>query len=241
MAFRHKLRTRRHPRRNRRRRHRGSYGFAPSRWSPSVAVCPDKQWVKLRYAENITLQSATLVDGRVFRLNGPGDPNATAPLVGLQPTGYDQWTAMYTRYWVTSATMSLKIAPVDPSLPGAVFRNVNFVAFPSPYGVIPSDIETALTKARSKRRIINYNTGLTSLSLSATTKSITGNGWNSTQTAPIDSATNPWPIEQAYFIFLMQPFDKVTPSDVDVQVTIDYNIMFYNRRNIGDIPPSSSA
>lgn len=91
-------RARRTPKSSRRTR----FTIQPSAIADSVSV-------KLLYYTQHNVNQLTVVDGPqhyVYSLNDPRDPYWH--LGGAQPTGFDQWMSMYTRYRVSACTMNVQ-------------------------------------------------------------------------------------------------------------------------------------
>lgn len=77
--------------------------------SNSLLGVPQRRRVKMRYIEEISIQSSLSPVAYYFRANSLYDPNLTG--VGHQPMYYDQWTQWYSRYVVKNVTA--KIRPIQ--------------------------------------------------------------------------------------------------------------------------------
>lgn len=86
-------------------------------------INPDRIWVKLKYVRHYNESSSSLADGiHVFRANSVYDPDATG--TGGQPTGFDQWTAIYKRFYVAASKIKCYAINMDDD-------PVMFALFPS--------------------------------------------------------------------------------------------------------------
>lgn len=87
----------------------------PYRGRLTLSGFPDRKMVKLRYVDSdVTLDAgAGLVQSKTFSCNSLFDPDITS--VGHQPMGYDQWSAIYQRYTVLSAKITVRNNPIGVS------------------------------------------------------------------------------------------------------------------------------
>lgn len=110
---------------------------------------------KLRYHEDIGFSSVSgAVSGNVMRANSLFDPNETG--VGHQPLYFDQFSAVYNRYQVYAATITVVFSPVTETaatsdwLVGIVGQSTNTV------GAVPS---TLCEQGHAKWAVINGRNG----------------------------------------------------------------------------------
>lgn len=75
----------------------------------SVVGTPTGMRMSMKYATHVQLSSGMLpYDEHVFRAFSIFDPDQTG--VGHQPLGHDQWAALYTRYRVLGAQITVKFS-----------------------------------------------------------------------------------------------------------------------------------
>lgn len=85
-------------------------------------LCPDQMFVQLEYTDTVAL-SAAFADQRTYAFNDLYDPNVTG--VGAQPVGFDQWSSLYGRYFVTGCRFTTELHNLSAAVP------VIIVAYPS--------------------------------------------------------------------------------------------------------------
>jgi len=74
----------------------------------SVRVVPDRMRVKLRYTDQGTFGTLTTgVGTQVYRLNSVFDPDFTS--TGAQPSGFDQWGGFYNYYRVWACNVTVQV------------------------------------------------------------------------------------------------------------------------------------
>lgn len=89
------------------RRRRSTNASVPR---PLLGGFPETKIVKLRYAENITLNPGlTTVDSHAFRLNSIYDPDMTG--TGNRPRWSSTWDTIYKKYTVIGAKITVTAAP----------------------------------------------------------------------------------------------------------------------------------
>lgn len=74
------------------------------------ATLPPAVCVRLKYAQEISINSATEVGNASFRINSIFGPDSSGG--GHQPKGFDQWAAFYNRFIVYHARMTCTIIPI---------------------------------------------------------------------------------------------------------------------------------
>ena len=91
----------------RRKRTRRTYKKRYARRTRHVKLgFPSSRVVKLRFVQQFKLDAtADIAAVKGFRANGPYDPQLAAG--GLQPLGYDQWTAFYDHYVVLGSMIKV--------------------------------------------------------------------------------------------------------------------------------------
>lgn len=111
---------------------RRRYKSSPRR--PILSGFPPSKLVKLRYVDStLTLNPAAgLTQTIAYRANSVYNPYF--PAGGHQPMGFDQWAAIYTRYVVVGAKITVTPTPVS-----------NTAIIPGYFGVVLSTSSTPLS------------------------------------------------------------------------------------------------
>ena len=110
---------------------------------------PSKMFVKLRYAQLLT-STAAGVNDQDFRLNSLFDPDAEG--AGQQPQGFDELSALYTRYRVYACKTRVTYVNNDSD-------TVEVITLPSTGATDYSDIQDALTAPRAKSTTLTATGG----------------------------------------------------------------------------------
>lgn len=155
MPRRYRKRQNRRPRRypNRRYRRRKNYrNRQQSRMVPITTGLPDATYMKLKYTSFITL-AGTPTASYVFAGNSCYDPDVTS--TGLQPLGFDQWSAFYERYLVYGSSIKVHFLNNNNAAP-----NANILL-----NVTPTDDNVARTYREwdnypfNRSKMVGLNTG----------------------------------------------------------------------------------
>lgn len=209
----------------RRRRHYKKKGYSKSLAYPSVALCVDKQFVKLRYAEIIT--HTLPIQDTVFYLNQHTDCNVTAGGVGKYARGAAQWNAFYNKAYVTSSKFTVKC--ISNGAPGTTA--IQCTIYPSNTSNQQAVSMAAQERSRRKTTIINATSDTKILSHKASTKSILGNNresdWN--------FICNPTgvvvgPAETGFWHVVTELVSGAGPTPTLLMVEIEYNVCFFDRK-----------
>lgn len=106
---------------------------------------PDRLFVKLKYTENLVLTTAGGNTHYVYSGNSVFDPNVTGG--GSQPMGYDEYSALYTRYNVHSCAIRVTAASTD-----AVPTYITLLPHADSSGF--ADLRTSIAHPNSRWKII---------------------------------------------------------------------------------------
>jgi hypothetical protein len=187
-------------------------------------IVPDHYYTHLNYDEfSLTILSTAATGIYVYRGNCCFDPNFTG--VGAQPVGFDQLTALWSRFKVHGSRIEVKLIQctqiaalsVTPSLVSSTPSSMQ-VSLQTPYNVnmmIPSTVPTnnlKLTKYIETRKIFGYP--------------------NIFQDDVFAGSGSSSPNHVFFWVLNAATFDEVTTATMRVNVKITYDIEFYNRVNL---------
>ncbi len=194
---------------------------------------PKSKLVRLRYVDEVKLDAPSgLTTFHNFMANGIYDPDVTG--TGHQPLAHDEWSAIYDRYTVVGAKIS--VTPVATDASGHV---------PGYYGVVTIDSDDAASLAvlgTSELLEQKYST-MTPKTFGSTISNPAQDGHTSTVTATFSSKK--WfgsksitgsggaysanfgasPAEQAYFGVYTAAINGNNPDGVTFNVVIDYIVL----------------
>lgn len=205
----------------------------PRRLRPTNTIVPASKVVKLRYVDFITLDPAagTSAVRNIFRANSVFDPNQTG--VGHQPLGFDQWSVFYDNYIVIGARCKATFMSQSTSIQGSAV-----------VGVILTDSTASLPIATTIMEQPNSKFALMTNMDANQKKTVTKNfsakkffGLQSVKDnrATIGAAVTADPTEEALFSVYAASYDSaatIDPSSIKVSVTIDYIVMFTERKTL---------
>ncbi len=190
---------------------------------------PDQLWTTLRYVANPELTPAGLSVGNIFRVNSVYDPDQTG--IGGQPRYYDQLSAMYNRYTVTSARVvcrastqsgaacDLLITATNDSIPAVTDFGG---AFEQPF-------------RSNMLRMAPVTSGRTTGTISKTFSMAALRGLPTRQILADDNfsaLTTTNPATQSY-IGVLASSPSTSATNVNVWVEISYRVRFFDRKIIG--------
>jgi len=217
-----------------RRRRRKKY--SPRR-RLTLSGFPQSKTVRLKYVDTgLTLDAfSSLSTSHIYRANSCFDPDYTSS--GHQPMGYDQWSAIYSKYVVLGARLKMIYTP-------ALSTNVT----PAMFGITFSTDASPLSNYSSLDNILESK--LTSQSV-RTAGSTTANGSNVTQSvtkyfsakkffgsvyigdgSSHSAETGSDPSQQAYFGCWAASIDGNNPGSLSFRVEIEYIVQFKEPRNL---------
>lgn len=190
-----------------------------------VSVIPDKLFCKLKYSQFFSLTSAG-VNRQVFRGNSLFDPDLTG--IGHQPRGFDEWSALYTRYKVHASSIKITAVCVD--------SNVNVLnvvpAVTSDLSVTAISWEDLTEMPYAKYRYMapgNVGVSRTIVSHFASTKSIRGEKILDDDYSALIT-TNPQ--KEWHWHVAVSQFDNVSNPAVSIICEIIYHCEFFRRKNL---------
>ncbi len=196
---------------------------------PYPAITPDQVFVKLKYNTAINLVSGTgTFISHTFRGNGLFDPDQSG--AGGQPRGYDQWSAMYTRYTGLACKITVRVIPHvnqgGPCILGVVPTDTS-----SPF----TDIESIIESPYSKTAMLNNKTvSPQTMTASLTTKRKFGYHTGILQEDDLSANVTALPAEQWYWFLGFENIPQPTNLDVTVDVQLEYSVRFFDRKDLGN-------
>lgn len=186
---------------------------------------PDSVTLTLKYFETVTMTSLTTTSAwdYLFRLNSPFDPNFTG--TGYQPAGFDQWSALYSKYRVNSAEWRVGVIPSD----GAY--GLNFCCIERGESTLDGNFYNLAMEPRSKVGFIGTR-GAPPMTLTGgvTIRDIFGVTAIEYKDDDYAALISTNPANQAYlYLKCVQPGGEVPTADTQVMVEIRYNVTFFAR------------
>ncbi len=208
-----------------RRRRRAPRRGAPSAVMPmrmpieTSTIAPPYVDVKLVYSDLTSVSLITFGD-RTFALNGLFDPNISG--VGVQPTGFDQWMAIYNRYLVTAAVMTVEYF----NLATGVLSEL--IIFPSASGTAIPSASAAVDLPYAKRNATSGTAGKPYTRVRLQMPDIASYlGRPLTESTLYGTiAANPGTV--AYGHVVVSSVDGVTNLNGYYRVTIQYSVRFFS-------------
>lgn len=185
---------------------------------------PDRLLVKLKYAELIRMTGLT-AQSFVFRGNSCFDPNQSG--VGAQPNGFDEWSALYTRYRVFASKIKCNVVNQDAAA-GAMF-----VLMPSDSLAPIATINSTAGNAYVKTLVLGCATGNDKGVVSSYMSTKAMRGENISQEDDYSALTTANPAKQWYHILQVNSIDQsITSVDIGVFVEIVYYTEFFRRKQL---------
>lgn len=212
----------------RRRRRRAYVGSSPTVNALSTSPFPTRYKVNMRYVDNININpGATLTSEYVYCVNGIYDPDITG--VGHQPTGFDQLMPFYDHYVVIGSVMT------------ATFSTRN-TAVKTIAGVTVKDSLSGITDYREM--VEQGNTKYAVLGIGDSSKGIRTFRYPVNpskflgRSKPLSDdqlkgSSSANPTELCYYHLWVTSLDGGDPTPVDVQVKIDYTVIFIEPKTVG--------
>ncbi len=196
--------------------------------TPGTSGIPDSMRTTLIYKELFSVTAATPVVNLAYRGNGMFDPNTQ--LGGHQPRYFDQFSALYQKYRVDSSRLTAKVinvsgtsalmygfAPLTEILTYTTWEDfaelprVNICPEPVPiaqrYGV-------ELAQKQTTSRVL----GVSKIQLE-----------DDDYGAPVTAD----PVHQWYWNLFLSTMDATNVASFMVEITVEYNAIFYDRIKIG--------
>lgn len=212
------------------RRYKNAHGkktyqrFAPSRWSPSISLCPDRMFVRLRYSEtlNFTQGGPGVVVDNIFRGNCHIDCNVSAPGPGFSAYGAQQWSTFYGRCYATASSLRIKAITDQDNV-------VQVTTFPSNSFAPVASSQLAAQRPRKRATLTSQFADIKTLSNRASTKAIIGENRTSQMNYNSDTATQVYPVADWYWHIVTETEAGVAGPMV-ILVELDYNVLFFDRK-----------
>lgn len=221
--------------RRRRPRHK-FYGyrgkFAPSIWRSPVSLCPDRMFVKLRYAEtkNYVQQPNTL--DNIYRGNCHIDCDVGSAGVGFSAYGAEQWSTFYGRAYVTSSSIRVRaISTGENTVSVSLFPSNSFTPVQSPF--------LAAQRPRNRTKILGKETDPRTLQQHASTKAIVGEARNEFMNYSTD--TGPGAVFPAtdWYWHVVTSLIQGAPGQMILLIEVEYNVVLFDRlQSLGPISTS---
>ncbi len=212
-------------------RNGNSYSRKPKRAKPAFTVIrnvvPDKQMIKLRYHELVTLNPAIgSTATNVFKANGMFDPNTTG--AGHQPMGFDQFIGiLYNHFTVVGSKITVAFAS-ESTAAQTVVVGVALKSSPVVTAVSAGLLEQArthwdyLSNLSSGRAIQNVSSTLSTKDFMGVKDPIDEQDLRGTAAAD--------PVELAHYHVFAAPFDNVADiGEIHARVTIEYTAVLTER------------
>lgn len=221
--------------RPRRQRNRNGYdrpnvkGQARVRNRTSTGVgeyFPDRTRVRLTYEDYREFSPLAAFGSYVFSGNSAYDPDVTN--VGRQPTGFDQYSAIYTRYRVFGSDIKISFVNVETK------HAINVALLPTKSSSALMDYGTYAALPYVKTALLGTTGGMDRSSLLSNMSTQKINGITGTFNDLSYSAfVNGNPAERWYWQYFMESSDHVTVILVAVIVRIVYDVEFFARDDTG--------
>lgn len=197
-------------------------------------IAPDRARVKLKYIQTVGMNSYLgALDTQEFWGNGVYDPDKTG--TGSQPTGYDQWAALYDKYTVVAS--SIKTYVVDVQGDGGDNETLLLAILPvTENSFTPTDINEVAALPYGKFAQIYPQTDGNPGAPSNTVRSYmsTEKIFGLVERAALiernfSSATTASPNQGWYWTIFMQSANGTTSNQPDVYFEITYHVEFSDR------------
>lgn len=185
------------------------------------SAMPDTMFVKLKYAEYITMTNVAGQGSYVFAMNGLYDPNITG--TGHQPMAYDEWSAFYDQYQVLSSKIYCRILPPDTNTTGVCI-------YPSRDGTLPNNYADAREQPYSRSKWSQNQSTKQSISNYMSIKKLEG---RITSSVNYTATINTNPSAERYWIIFCESPTGTAINDIIFDVQLTYYVKFYGRKSLG--------
>lgn len=212
------------------RKSKAKYRSGPSMCRMPSLVVGDMTGTKLKYEARIELASVAGAGiSHQFSGNSVFDPDLTG--VGVQPLGYDQWSALYDRYRVNGSAIKVRFIAIGID---AATNSWEVCLVPSPVTTTFSSMDAARASPYSIGTAKNMEQQGGYLRNYMSTAKIEG---VSKTTVRVDdefsSIVSSNPTEQWAWNVIGQPADRSTSASLIAFVSITYYVTFYSRKRLG--------
>jgi len=194
----------------------------------TISCFPASRSTQLRYCDAVSNFTSTngAITEYFMSCNSLFDPNRTAS--GHQPMGFDQWSALYNQYYVTSARIKIKLladqANTAPCIVGIYLTDGTSTPYTSASEFIEAKKGVYKMFAHSGSREVN-------LSYPFNAKKyfdVNDIKDNTKLQAPITAS----PAEEAFFVIWYSTLDGTTET-ANMMITVDYNSHFTEPKDLG--------
>lgn len=201
------------------------------KYSPGITTIPDRQPVTFKYSQVFNLTTGSAPTALIWGGNVVNDPDISSGSSGLLPSGYHEWLSLYQK--LTCSSSKIVVRMFNPNAMTALV-----CVFPSNDPSVATAMEDVLSKARSKHQMIgNYKENLpivcscTSAAIKGVRNTLYGDeiemAFAPAAGPPMLNPKEPW-----YWNVVAQAHDRATSIELQMEVTIYYNCMMYDRLNI---------
>lgn len=187
----------------------------------------------LNYYQYINIDPSAAIANNTFNCNSLYDPDQSG--TGHQPSGYDQISAMYSRYVVLSSTLTAWFYPQGGGANIPYAGGCNLYDGSSPY---PSGAIGMLEQSNGVHLHFSKNSS-TYIKIPKVIQTFSAQKWFgltdvSDNRESVGALTNASPTRRAYFQLWAGPIDESTDVDaIYVLVHIRYHAQFYAPLQVG--------
>lgn len=203
---------------------RGNKFVSYMKLSPKYALVnlgqgfPDKIKTVLRYSQVVTVTGTTGVIGNyLFRANGLYDPDYTS--TGHQPMYYDQFVALYNHWVVTKSKITIKPVRNTSESTGchvALLQNDDTTVL--------STMQAMIEMGKAKYQMMDPRSGGKVMSQQFDARKVYGG--NPLDHSQLQGSVGSDPSELTFFQISTQASDFASTVSVDVDVLIEYEVVF---------------
>ena len=219
------------------RRRRRKYKPSPRR--AILSGFPTSKLVKLRYVDSTATLDAAVGSSSsiVYRANSVYDPYYAAG--GHQPMGFDQWAAIYSRYTVLGAKITVRPTPTATPSVIPMYYGVTLSGSANPlgnYSTIDNILESKLTA--NKRLIALHPAGPSDsrqMGMSVVQKFSAKKFFGVADVqdgAALSAVVSDNPAKDAFFGVWAAAIDGNDPGSMSFNVQIDYIVLFREPTNL---------
>jgi len=184
----------------------------------------DMTIVDLKYEDYREFSPLAASGNYVFSGNSAYDPDVTN--VGRQPTGFDEWSAYYSRYRVLSSSFKVSVVALKPTL-----HAINFVIGATRTASALADFGTYSGLPYSENTIVSASSGMDRVTLQLTVGTRQFSGLSASMFGDLGFAafTNGNPSERWYWQYFVESSDHLSVLLVAVVVQLTYKVQFFER------------
>lgn len=194
-------------------------------------IVPDRYFCKLRFVQTLGFQPTVAAPStrQIWRGNSVYDPDQTG--TGLQPSGYDQLSLLYTQYRVYGSKIKVELMPGGAS--GGNY--LHFALYPStnPSTNISTDHAGEQPYAKTLMLGVNSLSIRTLKNFQSTKRQIGMNAID--QELDLSSPVSSNPIKEWYWVLDYGTIDGLTNiANGYIKATIEYYVEFFDRQLLED-------